>query len=154
MFATVPFGFEASAASVDVGRTEQILDSGCGIGSLEERFTASDIVGLERSEGMIRAPRRRSPAPFVAGDARELRIRTSGVDAVVLGATLWFIPEADAVIDEATRVVAPGGSVGTLGLNTRSEHVQSNLQSEGSYFQKRVDCETQALVGRLLAEPD
>lgn len=77
-------------------------------------------------------------------------MRTDAVDAIVFVATLEFISEIDAVLEEATRVLRPDGRVVTLILNTRSKYVQSNLQREGSYFQQMVHRDSEALADRVL----
>ena len=141
---------EAAYIKQRVDPDDRILDVGCGIGSLEERFTDYDIVGIDISEAMVRTARQRTPAPFLVGDARTLPVRTDAVDAVVFVATLKFISEIDAVLTEATRVLRPDGRIVALILNTRSEYVQSNLQREGSYFQQMVHRDSEALADRVL----
>jgi ubiquinone/menaquinone biosynthesis C-methylase UbiE len=145
---------EAAYIEQYVAPDDQILDVGCGIGSLEERFTDYDIVGIDISEAMVRTARQRTPAPFLVGDARTLPVRTDAVDAVVFVATLEFISEVDVVLQEATRVLRPGGRIVALILNTRSEYVQSNLQRDGSYFQQMVHRDSEALADRVLATVD
>jgi ubiquinone/menaquinone biosynthesis C-methylase UbiE len=145
---------EAAYIKSHIASDDRILDIGCGIGSLEERFTDYDIVGIDISEAMVRTARQRAPAPFLVGDARTLPVRTGAVDAVVFVATLEFISEIDAVLKEATRVLRSGGRIVALILNTRSEYVQSNLQREGSYFQQMVHPDSEALADRVLETID
>ena len=141
---------EAAYIKQRVDPDDRILDVGCGIGSLEERFTDYDIVGIDISEAMVRTARQRTPAPFLVGDARTLPVRTDAVDAVVFVATLKFISEIDAVLTEATRVLRPDGRIVALILNTRSEYVQSNLQRDGSYFQQMIHRNSEDLAERVL----
>ena len=145
---------EAAYIKQHVAPDDRILDVGCGIGSLEERFTDYDIVGIDISEAMVRTARQRTPAPFLVGDARTLPVQTDAVDAVVFVATLEFISEVDVVLQEATRVLRPGGRIVALILNTRSEYVQSNLQRDGSYFQQMVHRDSEALADRVLDTVD
>ncbi|WP_246983330.1 class I SAM-dependent methyltransferase [Halorientalis marina] len=135
-FGTAVMNREAAYVKQHVSADDRILDVGCGIGSLEERFPDHEMIGVDRSEAMIQAAQDRVSAPFVLGDATALPIATASVDAVVSVSTLEFIPDIDAVLAEATRVLAPGGTPVALMLNTRSEYVQSNLRREGSYFQR------------------
>ncbi|MEF8979585.1 MAG: class I SAM-dependent methyltransferase [Haloarculaceae archaeon] len=148
-FGTAVMDREAAYVRDHVDPTDTILDVGCGIGSLEERFTSYDIVGLDRSAAMVRTARERVAVPFIQGDARSLPIPTGGIDAVVFVATLEFIPDIDAALAEVTRVLEPDGRVVALLLNTQSTYVQSNLQREGSYFQRMVHQDTDALVERI-----
>lgn len=145
---------ESSYVSRHVSHEDTVLDVGCGIGSLEERLDGYDVVGLDRSGPMVRAARERVAAPFVQGDARNLPAATSSVDAVVFVATLEFIPAVDAVLSEAVRVLGAGGTLVALVLNTRSEYVQSNLEREGSYFQRMVHRDSRDLTAKLLAVVD
>lgn len=145
---------EAAYVKDRVSSDDVILDIGSGIGSLEERFTGYDIVGLDRSEAMVRTARNRASAPFVRGDARELPIATGAIDAVVFVATLEFISEVETVISEAVRVLGTDGTLVALLLNTRSEYVQSNLKREGSYFQQMVHRDTEELTAKLFTHID
>lgn len=145
---------EAAYVKQHVDTDDRILDVGCGIGSLEERFTGQDIFGIDRSGAMVRRARQRAPGQFLVGDARELPIQPSTVDIVVFVATLEFIPESSVVSDEAIRVVRPGGTVIALILNTRSTYVQSHLQRKGSYFQRMVHRDSEAVARQLLSRID
>jgi ubiquinone/menaquinone biosynthesis C-methylase UbiE len=149
-FGTAVMDREAAYVKQHVGADDRILDVGCGIGSFEERFPDHELVGVDRSEAMIQAARDRVSAQFVLGDATALPVATASVDAVVSVSTLEFIPDVDAVLAEATRVLAPGGTLVALVLNTRSEYVQSNLQRDGSYFQRMVHRDSGALADRIL----
>lgn len=149
-FGTAVMDREAAYVKQHVDTGDRILDVGCGIGSLEERFSDHEMIGVDRSEAMIRAARERVSAPFVLGDATTLPIAAASVDAVVSVSTLEFIPDIGAVLAEATRVLTPGGTLVALVLNTRSEYVQSNLQREGSYFQRMVHRDSEALADTIL----
>ncbi|WP_338737793.1 class I SAM-dependent methyltransferase [Haloplanus salilacus] len=145
---------EAAYVKEQVTLDDRILDVGCGIGSLEERFAGYDIVGVDRSMEMVRTARDRALAPVVRGDARKLPIATGAVDAVVFVATLSFIQAVGAALSEAVRVLDPGGTVVVLALNTRSEYVQSNLARDGSYFRRMVHRDTEELASRVLEYVD
>jgi ubiquinone/menaquinone biosynthesis C-methylase UbiE len=148
-FGTAVIDREADYVKQYVEPDDRILDVGCGIGSLEERFAGYAITGLDRSEAMIRAARRRAQGQFLVGDARALPIRTGVFDAVVFVATLEFVPDVKPVLAEATRVLDSAGTFVGLVLNTKSEYVRSNLQREGSYFQRMVHRDTDALVEQI-----
>lgn len=145
---------EAAYVKQHVSADDRILNVGCGIGSLEERCPRHEIIGLDRSEAMIQAARERVSAPFVLGDATGLPVANGTVDAVMFVSTLEFIPNIDAVLTEATRVLAPEGTLVTLVLNTRSEYVQSNLQREGSYFQRMLHQDSEELTETILEYVD
>jgi ubiquinone/menaquinone biosynthesis C-methylase UbiE len=81
-------------------------------------------------------------------------IGTASVDTVVFVSTLEFIPDIDAALAEATRVLASEGSLVTLVLNTRSEYVRSNLRRERSSFQRMVHRDSEALTQTILEHVD
>ncbi|MFB6083495.1 MAG: class I SAM-dependent methyltransferase [Halorientalis sp.] len=145
---------EAAYVSGHVSLDDRILDVGCGIGSLEERLAEYDVVGVDQSMEMVRTARDRVSAPFVRGDARDLPIAAGVVDAVVFVATLSFVPEVETALSEAVRVLDSDGTLVALVLNTRSEYVQSNLEREGSYFQRMVHRDTAALASKIFEYVD
>ena len=145
-FGTAVMDHEAAYLKRFVTPDDRILDIGAGIGSLEERFPDHDIIGLDVSPEMIRTARSRVDASFLVGDARSLPVGDDLVDAVFSVATLEFIPEIDMVLNEAARVLASDGTLVALLLNTASEYVQSNLEREGSYFQRMEHRETTELA--------
>jgi ubiquinone/menaquinone biosynthesis C-methylase UbiE len=153
-FGSAVMDCEAAYIKQHVAPDDRILNVGCGIGSLEERFTDYDIVGIDISEAMVRTARQRTSTPFLVDDARTLPVRTDAVDAVVFVATLEFISEIEAVLKETTRVLRSGGRIVALILNTRSEYVQSNLRRDGSYFQQMVHRDSEALADRVLNTVD
>jgi ubiquinone/menaquinone biosynthesis C-methylase UbiE len=153
-FGTAVMDREAAFVRQHVSPDDRILDVGCGIGSLEARLGEYDVVGVDRSAAMVRAARDRVSAPFVRGDARRLPIATGSVDAVVFVATLSFVRDVDAALAEAARVLAPGGTFVALVLNARSQYVRSNLEREGSYFQRMVHRDTEALVSKVFEYVD
>jgi len=153
-FGTAVMDREADYVKQHVGIDDRLLDVGCGIGSLEERFPEHDPTGIDRSEAMVRTARQRAPGNFLVGDARALPIHTDTVDAVVFVATLEFIPDIESTLAEATRVLKPDGTFVGLVLNTQSDYVQSNLQREGSYFQQMVHRDSDALAAQILDSID
>jgi trans-aconitate methyltransferase len=90
---------------------EQILDLGCGTGTLTAEIAASgaQVVGLDRSAEMIAEARKKFPAiEFEVCDARELRF-SEQFDAVFSNAALHWIPEAEQVVEGVARALRPGG---------------------------------------------
>ena len=125
---------------------DRVLDVGAGIGSIEERFPAYDVVGLDVSEAMVRTAHERTDAPFLLGDARVLPIADDAVDVVFFVATLEFVPEVEGALAEAVRVLRPDGMLVALVLNADSAYVRSDLEREGSYVQRMVHRETDELA--------
>ena len=153
-FGTEVMDREAAYVRQHIAADDRILNVGCGIGSLEERVPEYEIIGVDRSEEMVQTARDRVATPVVLGDATALPIRTASVDTVVFVSTLEFIPDIDSALAEATRVLASEGTLVALVLNTRSEYVQSNLQREGSYFQRMIHRDSETLTQTILEHVD
>ena len=145
---------EAAYLSQFLESNERVLDVGAGVGSIEVRLPAHDIVGLDISNALVRTARSRVDGQFVVGDARALPISTVGVDTVFFVATLEFIPEIGSALAEANRVLRSDGVLAALWLNTRSTSVQSNLQREGSYFQQMAHRDTDELATTIADSVD
>ncbi len=96
----------------------RVLDVGCGTGAstralLEAVGPGGSVVGLDISLGMLRvAGRNVGGACFLLGDACSLgRVVRGPFDAVVYNAVLFMLPDAEASLDGARQVLAPGGVV-------------------------------------------
>jgi ubiquinone/menaquinone biosynthesis C-methylase UbiE len=90
------------------------LDIGTGVGALlpaiREAAPRALVIGVDAAEGMIR----RAPAEFSRSvmDAGRLAIRDESVDAAVMPFVLFFLPDPRRGLDEAQRVLRPGGGLG------------------------------------------
>lgn len=115
---------------------DKVLNVGCGIGSIEERLSPLDIVGLDSSEEMLNEARKRSDKIFVLGHAEKLPFENSSFDAVVFVTTLEFIPDYKQAIKEAIRVLRPHGRVVAMMLNPRSEYFKNHFKKQDSYFRR------------------
>jgi SAM-dependent methyltransferase len=94
------------------------LDVGCGTGILTGAILARadprSVVGVDPSEPFLASARDEIGDPratFRVGTATETGVATDGVDVVVAGLVLNFVPDVAAAIAEARRVVIPGGTV-------------------------------------------
>ena len=90
---------------------ERILDLGCGTGTLSSQIAASgaEVTGVDRSPEMIDEARKKFPQlRFEICDARSLPF-SAEFDAVFSNAALHWIPEAESVIEGASRALKPKG---------------------------------------------
>ncbi len=97
-------------------RVRRALDVGCGVGSLlpdvREAFPLATVVGVDRSEGMLAlAPR---TARLAVMDASRLAVASESVDLVLLAFVLFHVPEPRRGLEEARRVLRPGGAAGAV----------------------------------------
>jgi SAM-dependent methyltransferase len=111
-------------AEVLVGvRATRVLDIGCGEGALRAALPAQlqpRLVGLDASATMLRA----HPPPVVQADAAALPFVAGVFDAAVAVNVLDHLPDPTVAIDQARRVLAPGG---ILVAATTSRHDSPEL---------------------------
>lgn len=119
----------------------RVLDVGCGIGVLEQKLPDLDMVGLDSSAEMLCEAGARCPNPFVLGQAARLGFEDGSFDAVLFVTSLEFIDDYRPAIDEAARVLRPGGKLLIMMLNPESGYFAAHHQREGSYFRqiKHID---------------
>ena len=97
-----------SVAVLDARPRDRVLDAGCGNGRplalLRER--GCDVVGLDRSYGMVRSL---APATTCVGDVQALPFCDASFDAAAALMMLYHVPDRAAAAVELRRVVRPGG---------------------------------------------
>jgi SAM-dependent methyltransferase len=93
----------------------RVMDLGCGPGRdialLRER--GLQVIGLDRSTGMLREAARRVGGGLACADMRGLPLCAANLDGVWMCASLLHMPRGDApaVLAEVYRVLRPGGNV-------------------------------------------
>ncbi|HEY6130230.1 MAG TPA: methyltransferase domain-containing protein [Candidatus Acidoferrum sp.] len=90
---------------------EQVLDLGCGTGTLTAEIASSgaEVLGVDRSAEMIAEARKKFPdLRFEVCDARSLPF-AARFDAVFSNAALHWIPEAEPVVQGIARALRSGG---------------------------------------------
>jgi SAM-dependent methyltransferase len=99
--------FEAVAA----GEPKRVLDVGCGLGGLAERFAnelGADVKAIDISSRMVELTRARGIDAQVA-DVEELPFADGEFDCVFAGWVLYHAPAVDEALAECARVLRPGG---------------------------------------------
>jgi ubiquinone/menaquinone biosynthesis C-methylase UbiE len=89
-----------------------VLDVACGpgYGAGQAAARGAEALGLDFSSEMVAEARRRLPdVEFVEGDAQRLDLPDAAFDAVVCIFGIAHLPDADAAIAEAFRVLRSGG---------------------------------------------
>jgi len=98
------------AAEVKAG--SRVLDLACGPGYVSEAAAARGAVplGLDFSPAMVAIARKRLPViSFEVGDAQRIAQPDAAFDAVVMGFGILHLPEPEHCLEEARRVLRPGG---------------------------------------------
>ena len=101
-------------------RGENVLDVACGTGLVS--FDAAravgpegHVLGVDISELMVKAARKRAPAEglentaFERMDAEDLVLPDASQDAALCALGLMYMPEPERAVDEMRRVLRPGG---------------------------------------------
>lgn len=105
-------------AFAGVSPGEEILDVGCGTGSLTFELAKSlelkKIAGIDFSPVFVEEAKRRNSDPRITiqqADACDLPFDSAQFDRAMALLVLHFVPEAPKAIAEMRRVVRPGGAV-------------------------------------------
>jgi SAM-dependent methyltransferase len=102
------------AALLGVGLGARVLEVGCGLGDvvalLAPRVGAAGLMGVDRSEVMLRLARERHPAlRFERAEATRLPFEDAAFDAVFANLVLEHVSDPREVVAEMKRVTRPGG---------------------------------------------
>ena len=108
-----PADGEALAAGLDRAERpiERLLDVGGGSGRAAAALTGPDIAVVDASVGMLSRARRGRGLSGIAADAGRLPFRDASVDAITIVDAFHHLPDQDAALAEAARVLAPGGAL-------------------------------------------
>lgn len=95
--------------------TRTLVDVACGTGIVTRRFRrpGREVLGVDRSRGMVALASARLPDAVVLGDATSLPIGSARADAVVLIWLLNLLEDAAPVLAEGARVLRAGGALVT-----------------------------------------
>lgn len=101
-------------AQLPAPRVARAIDLGCGPGNSTEvllaRYPDAEITGLDSSEDMLQAARKRLPRlEFIQGDIAHLP--DAAYDLVFANASLQWVPDHKRLLPGLMAALAPGGSL-------------------------------------------
>jgi len=135
-----------------LGSAQRLLEIGCGEGAnLFHLGARKGWVGIDFSVAKLAFARGRMPGVRVtAADATRLPFADASFDAVLIRDVLHHVGDRQAVVDEAARVLLPGGTLAAVEPNRGSPLIvaQAMLVKE----ERAVLRSTARLIGRELAD--
>ena len=108
-----PANGKALAAGLDHATRpiERLLDVGGGSGRAAGALSGPEVTVVDAAPGMLARARNQRGLSAVVGDAGHLPVRDASVDAIMIVDAFHHLPDHEAAIREAARVLAPGGAI-------------------------------------------
>jgi ubiquinone/menaquinone biosynthesis C-methylase UbiE len=111
--------------------TKHVIDVGTGAGALLPAIRQSApnavIVGVDRSQGMLRLAKEKHSSPLALMDVQTLALPANRFEVAVVAFVLFHLPFPDRCLAEVNRVVQPGGAVGTVTWGSEKEPLASAI---------------------------
>ena len=107
------------------GKTGHIIDIGTGAGGLlpavQLAAPSAVVVGIDRSQGMLRLAKERHSCPLALMDVQSLALPANRFEVAIVAFVLFHLPSPEQCLAEVNRVLQPGGSVGTVTWGSETE---------------------------------
>jgi len=98
--------------------TRSVVDIGTGAGALlpaiKRAAPSAVIVGVDRSQGMLRLAKGKHSGPLALMDVQNLALPANGFQVAVVAFVLFHLPYPEQCLAEVNRVLQPRGAVGTV----------------------------------------
>ena len=95
-----------------------VIDVGTGAGALlpaiRRAAPRATILGVDRSDGMLRLAREKHSGSRALMDVQKLALPANRIDAAVIAFVLFHVPSPERCLNEVNRVLKPGGTMGTV----------------------------------------
>jgi ubiquinone/menaquinone biosynthesis C-methylase UbiE len=135
-----PFAEELIRLS-ECRRGHSVLDVACGNGTLSSSISSvgAEVRGVDFSSAMIAVASRRHPdLRFDEGDAEALPFEDALFDRIVIGFGVHHFPAPNVALQEAWRVVRPGGRV-AFSVWSAHVHAIQQLPLDAIRFAGKID---------------
>src|SRR4051794_5782936 len=117
-----------------LAEAERVLDIATGVGGLipdlRAAAPAATVIGVDRSEGMLRQAQRLTRAPLALMDAESLGLRSASVDVALMVFCLFRLSRPRLGLEEALRVLRPGGTLGATTWGAESHFQAGDIWTE------------------------
>jgi ubiquinone/menaquinone biosynthesis C-methylase UbiE len=132
--------------AMDIDSAGSVLDIGCGTGVVARAIARRDrfsgrVTGIDLSPYLVRAARHLAGeealgqvVEFHPGDTRNLDIPDSSFDAVVAHTLVSHVDEPLTIVEEAARVVKPGGLIGIFDGDYASMTFALDDPAQGKWY--------------------
>jgi len=147
---------------------KSVIDVGTGTGALlpaiRRAAPGAAILGVDRSDGMLRLARDRHSGGWLAlMDVQKLALRANRFDAAVVAFVLFHVPSPERCLTEVNRVLKPGGTVGSVTWGTERVPMANaiwdeELEAAGAHYlelpatDNRACCDSAQKMTTLLGQ--
>jgi len=123
------------------------LDLGCGPGNstelLSQRFPNAIVTGIDSSDDMLEAARKRLPGiRFEKDDIARLHTVTSPCDVIFANASLQWVPDHASLLKTLTSRLSPGGSLAVQvpdNLDEPAHRLMREVASSSPWAERLID---------------
>jgi ubiquinone/menaquinone biosynthesis C-methylase UbiE len=114
--------------------TKHVIDIGTGAGALlpaiHRSAPSAVIVGVDRSQGMLRLAKAKHSSPLALMDVQTLALPANRFEVAVVAFILFHLPSPHRCLAEVNRVLQPGGAVGTVTWGSEKQPLASTAWDE------------------------
>jgi ubiquinone/menaquinone biosynthesis C-methylase UbiE len=103
---------------MSLGAARTIIDVGTGSGALlpaiRRAAPNATILGVDRSDGMLRLARQKHADSLALMDVQNMALSADRFNAAIVAFVLFHVPNPQRCLSEVNRVLKPGGTAGTV----------------------------------------
>jgi wyosine [tRNA(Phe)-imidazoG37] synthetase (radical SAM superfamily)/SAM-dependent methyltransferase len=148
------FRAEIDYLSKKLEGARDVLSVGCGPAAVEKGLSDAgfQLTGLDASrQALARAP---EGIRTVVARAEDMPLSTASFDAVIFVVSLQFVEEYRQALEEASRVLRPGGRLVVMLLDPASDFFRDRSRDPGSTISRIKHADLQAMADAASADFD